>query len=249
MVLAGHRQEWAGPLPSLIVLDDIEPLKILSGLAPPPCCASRGQDSSQLPHALPRETCGRRPWSRQDSGTSWCQHESANEPAGWSGQQRPCCNADKYMASHLWEEYGKSGEGPQLGQSHRLWPKVKCPRLSMSNLPLPSKCSSEPSDPRSEPFGQSECHSGQDGSTRGSSEAEANCGGCSVSDEPWVFSSDHEKCWEPLAALPVHWPVLSHCKGRAGRSKLYSYTQAPSLARATKDWDKKIFLLGPWLPE
>lgn len=128
------------------------------------------------------------------------------------------------MASHLWEEYGKSGEGPQLGKSHRLWPKVKCPRLSMSNLSLPSKCSSESSDPKSEPFGQSECHSGQDGSTRGSSEAEAKCGGCSVSDKPWVFSSDHEKCWEPLAALPVHWPVLSHCKGRAGRSKLYTGT-------------------------
>lgn len=78
----GHRQEWARPLPPLIALDDTEPLRILSGLAPPHCCASRGQDSSQLPHAAPRETFGRRLWSRQYSGTSWYQRGSADEPVG-----------------------------------------------------------------------------------------------------------------------------------------------------------------------
>ena len=150
-------------------------LRVLSDLALPPCCAptTRGQDSSQLPHASPRETFGRRPWGTRCTCTSWYQHESVDEPSGWSGQQRPCCSENRYRAFHLWEEEGRSGVRPPPGQVHRWWPKVKCHHWPISNLPLSSKCPPQLKHSRPEPSGQSDCHSGQDHSIRGASEAKA----------------------------------------------------------------------------
>lgn len=122
-------------------------------------CPLRGQDSSRHPRASPRETFGRRPWGTRRTCTSWYQRESADEPSGWSGQQRPCCSENRYKASHLWEEERRSGEWTPLGQVHRWWPKAKCHHWPISNLPLSSP---QPKHPRSEPFGQSDSHSGQD---------------------------------------------------------------------------------------
>ena len=107
------------------VLDDRTTERIV-GFGPSTLlCPPRGQDSSRLPHAAPRETCGRRPWGTRRTCTSWYQRESAGEPSGWSGQRRPCCSENRYRASHLWEEERRSGEQPPPGQTHRWWQKVK----------------------------------------------------------------------------------------------------------------------------